>query len=110
MKRFAKRSVVALLLATFGTTGVAFAGREEPRRSEGVLEAVDTQMQTVEIRNGGGREKIAFDESTVVVRRGERVRVSKIDRGARLRIDWAKKGPKIVATRIEVVAAKEPAG
>jgi hypothetical protein len=107
MLRNAKWAVLAALAGILASP--AAGERTSPQRSEGVLEAVDTQMRTVEIRNGGAREKIAFDEATEIVRNGEKLRPSKLGRGSRLRIDWTRRGPRIVATRIEVVAARDPA-
>jgi hypothetical protein len=103
MRRATGRILLLLALAGFAATA-ARGDREPPKRSEGILEAVDTQMRTIEIRNGEVREKIAFDDSTEIVRQGEKLRPSRLGRGSRLRVDWLRRGPRIVATRIEVVA------
>lgn len=104
------------LLSSAVVLGAALAGllfaaeaTTDPQRSVGTLEAVDTQMQTVAIRTRGMLEKIAFDEATEIVENGKKVRPSKLEKGDRLRIDWTRRGAKIVATRIEVVATTSPA-
>jgi hypothetical protein len=101
---------LAALLALLGASAGAGQPVSTPDGAErewtGTIESVETQTRTLLLHTGEGTRKLLYEPEVEILEGGERVDVTRLEPGARVRVDVVKRGFDFVAVLI-VLEAEE---